>query len=571
MIPPESDEPRKDPRATFRDLASHLRVDGTLSPRQVVVLDAWGKALALGAEERRDLSREPATAPHPGPETLFESLRGHLGDDLRGELRCDLEETLRSLLGLPAQEAPPPPLCPSCPAGSTPPGEAVWTPGAEAGLSGLEGVRRSLWACRGCHTVHECVDDLSEGHHSRQLEIRVPGTEISRLLWELRRSEGSAPEIARHLEAAPTPLWILERHPSVIPFLRRNLGPERGRLLPLPELAPEAYRSPRDLCRLGPPPTPAHWLELLASPDLSTELLLQLVRLPGIPEALLPSLMGHPDPEVAYQILLSPDLPRPLLEEILESQVTKQLLALLDRDDVGRVTLERALSMADPHVLYRALRHPCLDLLLLEQARRARRNDAPGPLPPSRALHVYAPLPRQEAAEQLDRFEALLREVLRSQSWNPCQEDEDGLDLAIHRVTRSRVLLHLPPGRFRQREDLALESLVGALVEALGERLAREVIDLGVDEAAGSWTARLHLPEALPCDFAARDLPACEPGSPVGAWLEFELLVASRALPYAGLPDQERFPRLRTRPPYLPEDAPEEAPRRLRFRPPDLS
>lgn len=555
---------RAEPESVFRALVRMLGGDGGLSGRAAVVLDLCGRAMGLDEELRTRLARDPGHEPPLAAEELGETLDGLLAQAPR-EVAADSVELVLGLLGLERPQAHAP-LCPSCRSGGGVATRRIWAPPPGTGMGPLERTRTAAWSCPACLTLLDCTDQAGapEGaHRQRQLRVRTKGPEIEEVMRNLRAAKGNEDAVVAALAAAPVPAWLLERSVGAPEEVWRALGTRRNLPIEDPARAPACYAEPNGLVRYGPPATPAVWRALVGA-ELPVGLLARLAALPGAPEDVRAALLVHPDPEVRYQTILAPDLPTPMLAAILDRRDPSEVLSLLDRPDSGRRALERSIETASPHVLYRLGRHPSLDLLLLERARAVRRASLPSPLPPTRALHVYASSREREPValreRVLDRARLELGAMgLREQpglpgaGLGPALGPRGELQLVCLRVSLSRVILFLPwtasPG---QLESLVLERFVEGLKRGLLASLADEVVELRVDEAGGTWDAEVRR-NGNPCHrTGATGLPPVrEAGEEIGRWLEFELFAAERALAHPGVPCELPMVRLVTRPPYV--------------------
>lgn len=559
-----------DADAAFRVLTRLLLDDGALSPRAAVLLDFWGRAMGLTEETRLRLVHQPSEwAPPPlGALSLVERFL----DEAPEEVRKDARNGLARLLGLDTGDEVPAPVCPVCKARGGERSSLAWMPPPGSGLGSLEGIRRSTWSCLGCHTLLECIDEFDGSHRSRQMRIRVQGTEVADFLQALRDAGRDPDAVTEVLVKAPQPSWLLERAAGAPLEIWSALGPARARLLDHPALAPEVYAQRQAVARLGPPPSAECWNALVRTPAADVSLLARLASLPGAPLEVRRALVEHPDPEVRYQAFQAPDVACELLVAVLKGPPGGDpgaILAVLDRSDVGTATLETALESGDPHVLYRVLRHPALNLILLEKARQLRRGSAPLPIAPSRVLHVYAPLESRTSAQLLARTRKVLSSTIEGQGWtagdlevddhtHPTLGDDGSVTIVLARATQSRALVFLPPHLPGRAEDLRVERLVESITRALLAGLAQEVIELVMDEPAGSWEARVQRLDEDEQRMGGHGLPVPGVDDDPGRWLEFELFGAERALPHAGRPPDVPTPRLTTRPPYVLAEAPDE-------------
>lgn len=562
------------PGRLYRDLAAWLVDEGQVSELGALTLDFCGKALGVGHRERRALVQDPSEAV-PDADDLLARIEGALAG-CPDELRDDALDLAALALGRERGVVGAAPMCPVCksrrPAGV----RALWSPPAGTGLGPIEGGRLSLWSCDECRTVFESLDRTDPSRRSRSLRIRVAGPEVRRVVRSLERAGADPERVVQALAGGPCEPWLLERAWGAPELVEAALGAARAALRVAPDRAPELYRQPHGLARLGPPRDPAVWEALLGS-ELPPGLLARLARAPGAPPEVRRRLAEHPDPEIRHQALLAVDAPSELLAAALDSGETAAVLSVLDRADGGPVTLARAIEVADPHVLYRAGRHGSLDLLMLARIWRRRRAGHPTPLAPSRVLHVYAPgrppggasLAGAVRAEVTRAMEALGRPPQPGSPAGPARlEPDGGVVLEMARVSLSRVLLFLPVDAPGEASSLDFERAVDRLKVALADELADEVVELQVDERSGTWAAEVRQAGAPPQTTGGSGLAPPVDGADPGRWLELELFTSERALAYPGFPASLPTPRLVTRPPYV--AAPREADRRevLAFGPP---
>ncbi len=569
---------RPEAAAEFRVLARLFkpgsRHELDLEARGAVALDFLGKALGLEGDARRRLACDP----DPRLERL-DGLAERLApllDALPSGIRLDAIGLVEAALRPEGLQAPPLPLCPACRKETTGRVDPLWTSTPGASLGPLEGAGFGIWCCRTCSTVFECSDRLGAAHRARSFRVRVPGREIEALVRRVRALADHPADVVREVSLAPEEPWILERIPALRPEIWRCVGPDRDRLMAAPETAPRVYAEPHALARLGIPPGDAAWRSLVASP-LPADLLARLARLPGTPLSIRELLLDSDDPEVRHQALQSPDFPTALLARCLEDGPPERILSILDRPDAGRRTLELAIEASDPNVLYRAMRHPSVDVLLLERIRTLRRATLPAVLPPTRVLHVYAPAAAAGPGRLMDRITHSLAEAFARHGFlasppvpddttPPGLDPDGGIRLVCIRATLSRILVHLPVVE-GVPWPLGLERAVATVLERLTEDVAEEIVELHVDEAGGNWSATVLCRGGTPQRRNASGLAPPLPDEPPGRWLELELFVSDRALPHAGLGVDPSTTRLVTRPPY--RMSPDDPQHRvlLRFRP----